>query len=243
MELRTTQIAQLRCRVVKGPAQPSLAVVLCHGFGAPGSDLVSLAEELARLQPALADKAAFVFPEAPLALEEYGPDSRAWWRLDMARLQSLGMGASEAVMEARREEIPEGLPEARRHLMALLSELSLQWKLPLGRFVLGGFSQGAMLTTDVTFRLEEPPAALALFSGTLIHRKEWTRRAAVRRGLKVLASHGRQDPILPFQETLLLLDLLRNAGLDVEFIPFEGPHTIALPALVRFAALLNDLCR
>jgi phospholipase/carboxylesterase len=239
MELRTTQVGGLRCRIVKGPSSPKVVVVLCHGFGAPGSDLVPLAEEAVMLAPSLADNAAFVFPEAPIPLTEFGGDSRAWWRLEMARFQN----PTPEMLQARREGVPEGLAEVRRLLMGLVSELSVQWKLPLGKFVLGGFSQGAMLATDVTFRLEEAPAALVLFSGTLICQDDWTKRAAARRGLTVLVSHGRQDPLLPFAETQLLLELLRNAGLEVKFIPFEGPHTIALPALEAFAAQLNEICR
>jgi hypothetical protein len=45
-------------------------VVLCHGFGAPGDDLVPLADELFRLRPALARKVRFAFPEAPLCIGE-----------------------------------------------------------------------------------------------------------------------------------------------------------------------------
>ena len=48
-------------------------VVLVHGFGAPGDDLVPLADEISA--PA---GTRFVFPAAPLSL---GPDSRAWWMI------------------------------------------------------------------------------------------------------------------------------------------------------------------
>jgi phospholipase/carboxylesterase len=240
MEIRHTQLASLGCRVIQSTPAPKLGVVLCHGFGAPGTDLVPLGEELLALQPNLQKDVAFVFPEAPLELLEFGGGARAWWRIDMMRMQMLDTSSPDAV-DTWREHVAEGLPEARRRLMAFLSELTVQWKLPWNRLVLGGFSQGAMLSTEVALRLEESPAALAIFSGTLIHRSDWKRRAAARNKLPVLVSHGQQDPILPFTEAEALVALFREAGMNVDFLPFPGPHTIALPALRRFSELLLGL--
>ena len=76
-----------------------------------------------------------------------------------------------------RTEIPEGLASARRKLMALLEVAQVETGLPMSRFLLGGFSQGAMLATDVTLRLEEAPAGLAALSGTLLCEEEWRPRA------------------------------------------------------------------
>jgi phospholipase/carboxylesterase len=240
MEPRFTRIADLGCCVVVPERPPELVVVLCHGFGAPGTDLVSLAPHVMGQSPALEGRVAWVFPEGPLGLPEYGPESRAWWNIDMARIQALQSAPAE-VWEARREETPPGFNEARRKLNATLQALSVQWKLPFGRFVLGGFSQGAMLTTDLALRMEEAPAALVVYSGTLMMRTEWARRAALRRSLRVLQSHGRSDPILPFSEAERLRKLFEDAGVAVEFLPFNGPHTIAPPALVRLGEMLKSL--
>ena len=59
------------------------AVVLCHGFGAPGDDLVPLAEVLSA-----PPRTRFFFPEAPLALPAPYGDARAWWMLDLLRLEA-----------------------------------------------------------------------------------------------------------------------------------------------------------
>ena len=127
-------------------------VVLSHGFGAPGEDLVGLAGELVHVAPALSKSVRWVFPAAPLSLAELGyPGGRAWWHLDLERLVA-GRDWSTYVLE-----VPEGLPKARRMYLALLEELQAGTKVPLSRTVLGGFSQGAMLATDVALRLEEPP--------------------------------------------------------------------------------------
>ncbi len=104
--------------------------------------------------------------------------------------------------------------------------------------ILGGFSQGAMLATDVALRLEEAPAGLIIWSGTLISEPEWRKRAPARRGLGVFQSHGRQDPLLPFLRAVALRDLLIEAGLEVDFLAFDGEHTIPLEALERTADFL-----
>ena len=56
-------------------------------------------------------------------------------------------------------------------------------------------------------------------------------------------SHGRQDPILPYIEGEALRALLTEAGLAVEFIPFDGPHTIHPDALDKLAELLVQTTR
>jgi phospholipase/carboxylesterase len=122
--------------------------------------------------------------------------------------------------------------------MSAVSALSAATKLPYGRIVLGGFSQGSMVTTDVALRLEEPPAGLCILSGTLIAREEWKAKAANRKGMPVFQGHGRYDDILPFQAAERLHELLTGAGLGVEFVPFDGPHTIAPEELERLAAFL-----
>ena len=85
--MREQQIGGLRTRVMggtdgKGGGRGPL-VLLLHGFGAPGDDLVSLADVLN-----VPTGTRFVFPEGPLSLS-FGPrDACAWWLIDMARMQA-----------------------------------------------------------------------------------------------------------------------------------------------------------
>ena len=65
--------------------------MLCHGYGAPASDLVRLAPELLRAAPRLAEGVRFVFPEAPQSLAELGmPGSRAWFPCPTEALHGAG---------------------------------------------------------------------------------------------------------------------------------------------------------
>lgn len=236
MNTLTTQMGELTCRIV-GADQPSFAVVLCHGYGAPGTDLVPMAHELLRARPELAERVRFLFPEAPLELPGFF-GGRAWWHIDIARYER-AMRTGE--IRDMRTEVPDGLPSSRRKLMGLLEAAQAEMGLPLGHFLLGGFSQGAMLATDVTLRLEDAPAGLAALSGTLLCEEEWRPRASKRAGLPVLQSHGTVDPILPFQAAEWLHEMLSESGLNVEFIPFHGAHTIPGEAMLSLAGMIERL--
>jgi phospholipase/carboxylesterase len=240
-----TRLGPLECRVIQpdGDVAPELVVVLCHGFGASGTDLVPLAADLLQRAPALARHVRFVFPAAPLSLASFGAgEARAWWPIDFEALMALRASGPEG-RATLRTRVPEGLTSARRQLAACVEAVAQTSGLPLGRVVLGGFSQGAMVTTDLALRQEEAPAALVILSGTLVAEADWRARAMRRKGLPVLQSHGRQDPILPFSDAGLLRDLLLEAGLSVDFLPFDGPHTISEEALEHLGALLLALLK
>jgi phospholipase/carboxylesterase len=241
MKRVSTRLGELDCQLVQAlpeGASPEFAILLCHGYGAPATDLVPLASQLMGLRPELARKALFVFPAAPLTLEAMGmPGARAWFPLPME------LFSGEVDWERFGREEPQGLAASRRALMSAVSALSVATKLPYGRIVLGGFSQGGMMATEVALRVEERPAALCVLSGTLMTRDEWKTRASARKELPVFQGHGEYDDILPFHTGERLHKLLKEAGLPVDFFPFDGPHTIApeeLKALSDFLAARLD---
>lgn len=236
MTLEQLRLGSLHCCVVREADRADRAdraLVLCHGFGAPEDDLVPLAGEFVRAQPQLADRTLFLFPAAPLEPPEFRAfGGRAWWPLDMAQLQAAMLSGEFRDLRA---DSPPRLPTAREELHSLLDAAAHEFGIPLARMVLGGFSQGSMLATDLTLRLPESPAGLVIYSGTLLNEAEWNQLAPRRRGLRVLQSHGRQDPLLPYAAAEWLRDLLTASGLEVAFLPFTGGHTIS-PAAVRETA-------
>ncbi|MDG2389025.1 MAG: hypothetical protein P8M30_06870 [Planctomycetaceae bacterium] len=237
-EART--IGPLTCNVIKPESQtgsPDLVVVMCHGFGAPGDDLVGLGPEMIS-QLDQADGLRFYFPQAPLSLLEMGiPGGRAWWMLD---LEMLALAAEGKLERDQRDDTPEGLVSAREQLAETVAEIQKETGLPMSRIVLGGFSQGSMVTADLALLGSEAPAALVIYSGTLLCQEQWKRAASTRESLFVLQSHGRQDPILPFRVAEDLRDLLSESGCDVQFLPFDGPHTIPQ---ITFEETINLLSR
>lgn len=234
MTATSIEIAGLTTHVVGPPDAPILAVLL-HGFGAPGTDLVSLAGEIAR--SAGAPPVRYVFPEAPLELVGHG-NARAWWMLDLARLEEdLRRGAPRD----RRDEVPAGLPDARAQLLRLLDQLEARFAAPGARLVLGGFSQGAMLALDAALHRARPPAGLILMSSTLINAAALTPRMPSLRGIPVLLSHGRSDALLPHAAAEVLRDRLRAAGAAVEWHTFIGGHEIPRVVISAAGAFLRTL--
>jgi len=137
---------------------PPLLVVFCHGYGASGEDLVPFVPELLEREPRLAP-VRFAFPAGPLSM---GPaawgDARAWWPLDWMKLSTLSR--TPEGRERLRDEVPEGLTSARRKLQGCVDALLAGAGLGPERMVLGGFSQGAMLATDLALAWEQRPAAV-----------------------------------------------------------------------------------
>lgn len=231
------QLGPLRVRehVVPGTSSTPLCVVLLHGFGAPGDDLAGLAAPLASL--GLPGGTRLVFPEAPLALssmngfELYG-DARAWWMVDFARRERLMRTGG---IEAAIDDVPDGLDEARAKVLGLLEALASEGH---DRIVLGGFSQGAMLSADVAFRTSRPLAGLVLLSGAFVAASAWRPGMAARSGLHVFQRHGRVDEILPIVVARPLCEAMQESGLVVDYAEFDGGHGIPPEALTSLAAWL-----
>ena len=235
------RLGKLDCVVVQpeGSEPIEKVAVFCHGFGASGDDLVGIAQELLSESDS-ETPTQLIFPAAPLSLDDQGmPGARAWWLLSIARLiAAMESGQFEQI----RDEVPEGIDDARNRLTETIEIALERAKLDESQLLLGGFSQGAMLSMDVACRgLKQAPAALCLYSGALICERFWKDGAARLSSCKIVQSHGRQDPILPFTAGAWLRDLLLDADCDVDFIDFNGPHTIPMAAIRRTADLLASI--
>jgi phospholipase/carboxylesterase len=233
--MREEQIGGLKTRVTggrdgKGGGQGPL-VILLHGFGAPGDDLLSLAEVLH--VPA---GTRFVFPEGPLSLS-FGPSAaRAWWLIDMARVAT-----DRAAGRARdlSNEIPKGLAPIRETMLAFLKEVEQKLGADPRKTLLGGFSQGAMLSCDSLLHTDRPYAGLIQLSGTLLASQEWVPLLQKRQGFPVFQSHGMQDELLPYTGAERLRDTLTHAGLLVEWHSFRGGHEIPRSVLQRLGPFIT----
>ena len=207
-------------------------VVLLHGFGAPGDDLVPL-QRVMRVPR----ETRFAFPAAPLELDMMpGIDSRAWWHIDMLRLQD---AIERGDMRDLSGEEPEGLTEAREKMDAFLTQIRSD--LAPSKLVLGGFSQGSMLSIDVALRTSHTIDALVVLSGTLLAQDIWVPKMGTLRGKPVFQSHGTHDPILPYALAQRLKTELVGAGADVTFVPFRGAHEIPPPVLEALVEFLEPV--
>ncbi len=181
-------------------------LVLLHGYGAPGDDLVPFARSLRRrTDPSL----RVALPGAPIAMGR----GRAWWHIDD--------GPRPADRSAER---PDGIAAAGAHLDRLLSRWRSEGLSVPGRTVIAGFSQGGMLAMEVGLRSEPRLAGVASLSGGALDADAWVSRAAG--APPVFASHGRADPLLSFSAAERLTRRLERGGAEVTWLPFDGGHTI-----------------
>ncbi|MFT5300621.1 MAG: phospholipase/carboxylesterase [Mariniblastus sp.] len=228
----------LECVVVNHnpSSQPSAVVILCHGFGAPSTDLVSLADGFIAGNIKLRD-VVFVFPAAPLELDPLF-DARAWWMIDMEKIQQMMMDGETRQM---RIESPELLPERRADLTRVIDLCRIEFKLPPEKIVVGGFSQGSMLATDVALHYDGNLGGLIIWSGALINESVWAPQAARRSSLQVVQSHGRIDPILPIGGAEDLHKMLTNAGHHVRYCEFPGQHSIPMESIELANQLIEEV--
>ncbi len=198
------------------------AVVLLHGFGAPGTDLVSLAEVLS-----VPEGTGIFFPEGPIDLGQLlGPQyfsARAWWLIDMVKLQVAMMTGQ---LDRAAQNLANGLDAARERIRQLLDELQARFQLEASRIILGGFSQGAIAALDVALQDSRKFAGLLLMSATMVDPVALSSLAPGRAGTHALLSHGLSDPILPYKVAEGLHEQLNRAGWDMTWVPFPGGHGI-----------------
>ena len=177
----------------------------------------------------------FVFPRGPETTvpPDGPPDGRAWWRLELAAHIPPGRSIPDLSATA-----PPGIRSAAGRVRRLLDDLQSRAEPAL---LLGGFSQGAMVASEVAFTSEAPLRALVLLSGTTVDEASWTPGLPRRRGLPVFLSHGRSDRVLPFEIAERLRARLEAAGLRVTWCPFDGGHEIPAEVVVALNRFLREV--
>lgn len=205
-------------------------VVLMHGFGAPGTDLVGLWRVLD-----VPRDVRFAFPEAPYEIPGmFG--ARAWWMLDLARAeQALAEGPKSYA-----DEVPDGMEPATDAVVGMLAALQRELGVADGQLVVGGFSQGSMAACNAAFTRDVNPGALVILSGTPVNLGAWKAGMPRQTEMPVFQSHGMQDPLLSFQAAEQLRDAMRRAGLATEWLPFRGGHEIPMPVLDALGRFISN---
>jgi phospholipase/carboxylesterase len=168
-------------------------IVLCHGVGADGNDLIDLAPYWAKAAP----EAAFVSPHAPEPFA-MAPHGRQWFDIgdrDPAKLAA-------------------GVRRARVALDAFLDAELSRLGLPPDAYALMGFSQGAMTVLFTGLRRAVPPRAILAFSGALIDPDSLARELTGRP--PVLLVHGIEDQVVPVSRSRDAEAVLRTNDVPVQ---------------------------
>jgi phospholipase/carboxylesterase len=185
-------------------ATPRQLVVLCHGLGADGNDLIDLAPGWGQAVP----DALFISVHAPEPFEG-APFGRQWFPLT---------DRSPSAME-------QGVRRARAALDEFLDATLARLGLAPDAYALAGFSQGAMTALFTGLRRAVPPRAILAYSGMLLGAESLPIEITGRP--PVLLVHGEMDQVVPVAASRAAEQALRAAGVPVESLyPPTLPHGI-----------------
>ncbi|MBE0544845.1 MAG: serine esterase [Verrucomicrobia bacterium] len=124
-------------------------------------------------------------------------------------------------------DIVPGIERSRKLLFDLLDALRAKG-FPTEHTTLGGFSQGCLMSIEVGLRYAHRLAGIVGISGKVGDAEKLvTELSPVAFQQRLLITHGTLDPLLPFAETREDVNVLKAAGLQVEWHEFVKPHTIA----------------
>ena len=171
---------------------PDTAVVLLHGYGSDGNDLIGLAPHFQHLLPS----ALFVSPNAPIGTPMGGFQ---WFAIDWA-------GDRVASRQA-------GVFEARPVLETFLRDLWIQTGIAPERTILAGFSQGAMMALHVGTALNERLMGFIGFSGAYLPADGFDAPDAARPPICLV--HGDMDDVVDPNLSQEANAVLTAAGYDV----------------------------
>ncbi len=196
---------------------PTSVVVLLHGVGADGNDLIGLAPYWA---PALPDT-EFISPNAPFPFD-MAPSGRQWFSLQ----------------DRSPASILAGIQTAAPILDHFLDELLASRGLDGSRLALVGFSQGTMMSLYCGLRRSRAPACIVGYSGALAGAALLAKEIRCRP--PVLLIHGEDDPVVPFAALDTAVKTLTANGVKVESLARPGlGHSIDEEGLQRGGEFLT----
>jgi len=168
-------------------------VILLHGFGADGNDLIGLADPLTPHLP----NVTFVAPNAPQKCS-VNPMGYQWFPIPWMD------GSSEV-------EMGQGFAASTDMLNRYLDEMAKEF--PADRTVLVGFSQGTMMSLHVGPQRAQQLAGIVGFSGRLM-RSESLADAVSKPPVQLI--HGDSDEVVPPASMPEAEKALKSAGFDVQ---------------------------
>ncbi len=179
-------------RLPPARGQATHLVVLLHGYGADGNDLIGLAPHWQRMLPTV----AFVAPNAPEPCAG-APMSYQWFPI--SRIDP--------------HEMAKGVESASRALNEFIDTELGRLKLTDDRLALVGFSQGTMMSMHVGLRRPAKPAAIVGFSGMLAGAPPQLGPDAP----PILLVHGDADPMIPVGAIFDAAGQLGRAGASIQW--------------------------
>lgn len=202
----------------KSGGQPKQLMVILHGYGADGQDLISLGYQWRDLWPDM----LFVAPNAPEVCAQ-NPSGYQWFPLKVDRIAGR----------------IEGVSNARPVIVNFLIDLWAQTGISPANTVLAGFSQGAMMALHVGTSLDQQLAAIVAFSGAFVPPEGFGSGKFARPPVALI--HGDSDGVVDPNLSREADTVLKSDGFEVSLhmSPRVG-HGIAPDGLAFATAFLAE---
>ncbi|WP_330903006.1 alpha/beta hydrolase [Sphingopyxis jiangsuensis] len=171
---------------------PKKLVLLLHGFGSSGTDMISMAPHLHDAMP----DTLFLAPNAPQRCGMMGAGYQ-WWGLSGFAPSALAAGAASAAPA----------------IDAFIDRKLAQYGLSEADLAIVGFSQGTMMALHVALRRPRSVAAVVGYSGMLAGTLGLGHGQLPKP--PVLLVHGTADPVVPIAALHMSESELKRLGIDV----------------------------
>ena len=172
--------------------EPKQLVILLHGLGSDGRDLIGLAPFFAKALP----DAVFVSPDAPYPCD-MSPVGYQWF--------SLQDPSDSAILG--------GVQRAAPVLDHFITDQMEKYNVPADKTALVGFSQGTMMALYTGPRFPEKLAGVLGYSGALVGAEVIDFPEILR--IPVHLVHGDADDVVPVENHHNAEAALKNAGFEV----------------------------
>ena len=204
---------------------PKYLVILLHGYGANGENLLSLSNEFKDLVP----DGNFISPNAVEDWEGGFPNCYQWFSL-------------YADVERRPfEQTVQNIKESNLKLSDFISAQLKRFNLTYDKLILAGFSQGAMMSIYQGLTKDVVPAGIISFSGRVIL-PEMIGDQIISKP-KICLIHGEKDSVVPFDHFVQGKEILSKYGIEHQSFSFPNlDHSIdinAVRAAQQFIKSLN----
>jgi len=219
--------AKSQLEYLKVDNQSSKAICLLHGYGASMYDLYPLKDAIK-----VSSQFDWYFVQAPIPLNMGGMAGAAWFPIDMVALEkAMQEGGHRKFSSLYSEEFASSIEKMSLFANDILTNYS--------EVHLGGFSQGAMVSSHLMGQNISNLKSLTLLSGNLIGDNQLEAGLKDKATFRFFQSHGIQDPVLGYDQAKDLFEHLKLHGHQGEFVSFQGGHEIPMDVLNKWNKFLE----